>query len=51
MMLGRGKDVEASVIGEHGELAQLVEHLLITIAVTANRSKLTTFFEGGGNGW
>jgi len=37
VVLGRREDVEACLIGEHRQLPQLVEHLLIALIVSSNR--------------
>jgi hypothetical protein len=36
VMLGRREDVEADLVGEDDELAQLVEHLLIALVVPSD---------------
>jgi hypothetical protein len=50
MMLGGGHHVEAGIVGEHGELAELVEHLLVALVVAPDRTKLLAVFERAGNG-
>src|SRR5207244_6226292 len=45
MMLGRREDVEAGLVGEHGELAQLVEHLLIALVVPPDRPQALTVLQ------
>src|SRR5437588_12686549 len=50
MMLGGGEYVETGVIGKDRELAQLLQHLLITIGVAADRPQLTAFLESGRDG-
>ena len=47
MMLGRGEDIEAGIVGEHRELAQFVEHLLVALGVAADRPQLLALLEGG----
>ena len=50
-MVLRGRhDIEAGVVREHSELAQLFEHHLIAIVVASNRSQTLPFLKRGGNG-
>ena len=39
MMLRRGHHIEAGVVGKHGKLAQLVQHLLIALIVAPDRAQ------------
>src|SRR5689334_12158707 len=50
VMLGRRKDVETGVVGKDGELAQLVEHLLVALVVPADRPQPSAVVEGRGHG-
>ena len=50
MMLGGGHHVEAGVVGEHGELADLVEHLLVALVVAPDRTQALPVLERAGNG-
>ena len=49
MVLGGGHDVEACVVGEHGKLAQLVQHLLIPLIVAADGPQALAIFQGSGH--
>ena len=50
MMLGGGHHVEAGIVGEHRELADLVEHLLVALVVTSDRTQALPVLERAGNG-
>ena len=49
MMLGGRHHVEAGIVGEFRELAQLVEHLLVALVVAPDRAKPLAVFERPGN--
>ena len=49
MMLGGRHHVEADIVGELRELAQLVEHLLVALVVAPDRAKPLAVFERPGN--
>ncbi len=50
MMLGGGHHVEAGIVGEHGELADLVEHLLVALVVAPDRTQALPVLERAGDG-
>ena len=50
VMLGGGDDVEAGVVGEHRELAQLVQHLLVALVVAPDRAQALPVLERAGHG-
>ena len=49
MMLGGRHYVEADIVGELRELAQLVEHLLVALVVAPDRAKPLAVLERPGN--
>src|SRR5439155_17694208 len=51
VMLGGRKDVEAGLVGEDGELAQLVQHLLIALVIPPDRPQTLSLIEGRRHRW
>jgi len=50
MMLGRGKAVEADLVGEDHEFAQLFQHLLVAFVVASDRPQPPTLLERSRDG-
>jgi hypothetical protein len=46
MVLGRGKDIEAGIVGEYRQLAQFVEHPLIALGIAPDRPQSLAFLQG-----
>jgi hypothetical protein len=51
VVLGRGEGVEPDLVGKNHELAQLVEHLLITFVVPPDRPEPFAVLERARHGW
>jgi hypothetical protein len=49
VMLGRREHIETGVVGENGELAQLVQHLLVAFVVPPDRPQAFALLESRGN--
>jgi hypothetical protein len=50
VVFGGREHVEAGVVGEHGELAHLVEHSLVPLGVAADRPEGLALVKGSGDG-
>jgi hypothetical protein len=48
-MLGGGEHVEPGVVGQDGQLAHLVEHLLVTLVIAPDRAELLSLLERTGD--
>ena len=50
MVLGGREDVEPGIVGEHGELAQLVQHLLVSLVVSPDGPEPLAILQRAGHG-
>jgi hypothetical protein len=50
VVLGGGKDVKAGIVGKHGQLAQLVQHLLVSLVVPSDGPEPLPILQGAGYG-
>src|SRR5215471_11875061 len=48
VVLGRGEDVEADLVGKDDQLAQLLEHLLVAFVVAADRPQPPAILQRAG---
>lgn len=45
MVLGRAQELDADVVGQHRDVAHLLEHLLVALAVAADRAQCAALLE------